>query len=201
VETQSVATMGRPREFDVQDALDRAMEVFWRQGYEGASVAELCQAMGIRPPSLYAAFENKAGLFRHVIDRYLEQKTRYVAEAFEAPSARGMVEGLVRGCADFLAEKGKPAGCLFMRSATAWSDGEECVWQELATRRAEGEARLRERLERAAADGELPPGIDPGEFTQYVAAVLEGMSARAAAGASAAELRQIGEMALRAWPE
>ena len=67
---------GPPREFDVNDALDRAMEVFWRHGYEGASVAELCQAMGIKPPSLYAAFENKAGLFRHVIDRYLEQKTR-----------------------------------------------------------------------------------------------------------------------------
>jgi AcrR family transcriptional regulator len=196
-----VTTMGRPREFDLNEALDRAMEVFWRNGYEGASVAELCEAMGIRPPSLYAAFENKAGLFRHVIDRYLEQKTSYVGWAFDAPSARAMVERLVRGCADFLSERGKPAGCLFMRSAAGWSDGEECVWQELSTRRAEGEARLRERLERAAAQGELPPGIDPGEFTQYIAAVLEGMSARAAAGATASELRQIGEMALRAWPE
>ena len=196
-----MATMGRPREFDLDDALDRAIEVFWRNGYEGASVAELCKAMGIKPPSLYAAFENKAGLFRHVIDRYLEQKTRYVAEAFEAPSARETVERLVRGCATFLSEKGKPAGCLFMRSAAAWSDAQDCVWQELAARRAEGEARLRERLQRAAAEGELPPGIDPGEFTQYIAAVLEGMSARAAAGASAAELRQIGEVALRAWPE
>ena len=71
-------------------------------------------------------------------------------------------------------------------------------WRRAAQR---ARRRLRERLERAAAEGELPPGIDPGEFTQYIAAVLEGMSARAAAGASAAELRQIGEMALRAWPE
>jgi AcrR family transcriptional regulator len=196
-----VKTMGRPREFDLNEALDRAMEVFWRNGYEGASVAELCEAMGIRPPSLYAAFENKAGLFRHVIDRYLEQKTSYVGWAFEAPSARGMVERLVLGCADFLSERGQSAGCLFMRSAAGWGDSEECVSKELSTRRAEGEARLRECLERAAAQGELPPGIDPGEFTQYIAAVLEGMSARAAAGATARELRQIGEMALRAWPE
>lgn len=195
-----MATMGRPREFDLDDALDRAMEVFWQHGYEGASVAELCQAMRIRPPSLYAAFENKAGLFRHVIDRYLEQKTRYFAEAFEAASARETIERLVRGCADFLAEKGNSAGCLFMRSSTAWCDDEACVWQELAARRAEGEARLRERLERAAAEGELAPGVDPGEFTQYIAAVLEGMSARAAAGATGSELRQIGEMALRVWP-
>ena len=69
-----MATMGRPREFDLNDALDRAIEVFWRNGYEGASVAELCEAMGIQPPSLYAAFENKAGLFRHALDRYLEQR-------------------------------------------------------------------------------------------------------------------------------
>lgn len=201
METRSVATMGRPREFDLDEALDRAMEVFWQHGYDGASISGLCQAMGIRPPSLYAAFENKAGLFRHVIDRYLEQKTRYFAEAFDEPSARGTVVRLVRGCAEFLAEKGKPVGCLFMRSTATWSDCEACVWEELASRRAEGEARLRERLERAAVEGELPPGIDPGEFTQYVAAVLEGMSARAAAGASGEELRQIGEMALRAWPE
>ena len=196
-----MATMGRPREFDVDEALDRAIEVFWLNGYEAASIAELCEAMGIRPPSLYAAFGNKAELFRHAIDRYLEQKTRYVAEAFEADTARETVETLVRGCADFLAEKGKPAGCLFMRSASAWGDAHGCVGQELAARRAEGETRLRTRLERAAAEGELPPGIDPGEFTQYIAAVLEGLSACAAAGTSGRELRQIGEMALRAWPE
>lgn len=196
-----MATIGRPREFDLDDALDRAVEVFWRHGYEKTSVAELCRAMGINPPSLYAAFESKAGLFRHVIERYLEQKTGYATEALAAPTAREMVVRLVRGLAGFLADAGQPAGCLFMRSAAAWGDAGDCVAQELAARRAHGLARIRERLDEAAAKGELPPGVDPGAFTQYIAAVLEGMSARAAAGADAAELRQIGEMALRAWPE
>ena len=197
-----MATMGRPREFDVDDALDRAMEVFWRNGYEGASVAELCQAMGIRPPSLYAAFGNKAGLFRHAIDRYLEQKTRYVAEAFEAPSAREMVERLVRGCADFLAEKGKPAGCLFMRSASAWGDGAglRLAGAGGAPRRGRGAAAgsawsaqpPRESSRRASI-----PASSPSMSPQCSRACRP---ARPPARARA-ELRQIGEMALRAWPE
>ena len=136
-----MATMGRPREFDLNDALDRAIEVFWRNGYEGASVAELCEAMGIKPPSLYAAFENKAGLFRHALDRYLERRVGYWDEALEAPSAREMVERLVRGCVDFLSEEGKPPGCLFVRSAASCSEAADCIRQELAARRAEGEAR------------------------------------------------------------
>ena len=152
-----MATMGRPREFDLNDALDRAIEVFWRNGYEGASVAELCEAMGIRPPSLYAAFENKAGLFRHALDRYLEQRAGYWDEALEAPTARAMVERLVRGCVDFLTEEGNPPGCLFVRSAASCSEATDCIRQELAVRRAEGEAQgagapgARGRRGRAAA--------------------------------------------------
>jgi len=195
-----VAIMGRPREFDLNDALDRAIEVFWRNGYEGASVAELCEAMGIKPPSLYAAFENKEGLFRHAIERYLERRVGYWDEALEAPSAREMVERLVRGCIDFLTEKGNPPGCLFVRSAASCSEAADCIRQELAARRAEGEARLRERLERAATDGELPPDLDPAGFARYLMAVLEGMTMRATVGASREELRQVGEMVLRAWP-
>ena len=87
-----------------------------------------------------------------------------------------------------------------MRSAASCSEAADCIRQELAARRAEGEARVRERLERAAAEGELPPDLDPAEFTRYLMAVLEGMSVRATAGAGREELRQVGEMALRAWP-
>ena len=194
-----MAAMGRPREFDLNQALDRAIEVFWRNGYEGASVAELCEAMRISPPSLYAAFENKAGLFRRALDRYLERRVGYWDEALEAPSAREMVERLVRGCVDFLSEEGNPPGCLFVRSAASCSEAADCIREELAERRAEGEARLRQRLEGAAARGELPPDLDPADFARYLLAVLEGMSMRAGAGAGREELRQIGEVALRTW--
>src|ERR671919_2716556 len=104
-EEASLMAMGRPREFDVDVALDRALDVFWRNGYEGTSIAELTEAMGINPPSLYAAFGNKENLFRKALDRYAEQRTRFWDEAREVETARGMVEHLLRASADFLTEE------------------------------------------------------------------------------------------------
>jgi AcrR family transcriptional regulator len=192
--------MGRPREFDVEKALDRALQVFWRNGYEGASVADLTQAMGINPPSLYAAFGNKEGLFRKALDRYVEQRTRFWDEALEAPTARGMVEHLVRGSADFLSDKSNPPGCLFVRSAMSCSEAEETIRRELSQRRIAAESVLRERLERARGAGELPDDLDPGDYARFIVTVLEGMSVRAAGGATREQLHRIADMALRTWP-
>jgi AcrR family transcriptional regulator len=94
-----VVAIGRPRAFDMDQALDRALDVFWRKGYEGATLCDLTAAMGINPPSLYAAFGNKEGLFRKALDRYGEIRTAYWAKALEAPTARGVAEALLRGTA------------------------------------------------------------------------------------------------------
>src|SRR5580658_4662785 len=103
---------GRPRAFDVNQALDRALQVFWRQGYEGSSLADLTQAMGINPPSLYAAFGNKAGLFRETLDRYTDGPAGYVRTALEAPTARAVAERLLQGAIDLLSDERHPRGCL-----------------------------------------------------------------------------------------
>jgi AcrR family transcriptional regulator len=192
--------MGRPREFDVEKALDRALDVFWRNGYEGASISDLTEAMGINPPSLYAAFGNKEGLFRKALDRYAAQRARFWDEAREAATARGMVEHLLRASADFLTEECNPPGCMIVRSAMSCSEAADAIRRELDARRAGGELILRERLERARDDGELPDGLEPADFSRYVMTVLEGMSVRAAAGANRAELHKVADMALRTWP-
>jgi AcrR family transcriptional regulator len=192
--------MGRPRGFDIEKALDRALQVFWRNGYEGASVADLTQAMGINPPSLYAAFGNKEGLFRKALDRYVEQRTRYWEEAFEEPTARRVIEHLLRGSADFLGNERNPPGCLFVRSAMLCGDAEEAIRRELTARRTAAETRVRDRLARAQGAGELPAELDPEDYTRYVLTVLEGMSVRAAGGASREQLHRIADMALRTWP-
>jgi AcrR family transcriptional regulator len=192
--------MGRPREFDVDRALEKALQVFWRNGYEGASVAELTAAMGINPPSLYAAFGNKEGLFRKALDRYAERRTEFWDEALAAPTARGIVERLLRRGADFLTEECNPPGCLFVRSALSCSAAAEAIQRELAARRANGEVRLRDRLEQAKSEGEMPPDFDPADYARYIMTVMEGMSVRAAAGATRAELHKVADMALRAWP-
>jgi AcrR family transcriptional regulator len=191
--------LGRPRGYDMGEALDRALQVFWRQGYEGASIAELTQAMGINPPSLYAAFGNKEGLFRKVLERYIAVRTKFWDEALAAPTARAMIEHLLHGTADFMTEACNPPGCLLVRGTIACSDMAQDIHQELVDRRREGERMVCERLIRAKAEGELPADLDPADFACYVATVLEGMSVHAAGGASRAELHKIADMAMRAW--
>src|SRR5579859_7138490 len=94
--------MGRPREFNFDEALDRALEVFWRKGYEGTSIPDLTEAMGINRPSLYAAFGNKESLFNKVLDRYTEKSGIHVRKALNEPTARGVVEIILRGTVDLL---------------------------------------------------------------------------------------------------
>lgn len=192
--------MGRPRAFDLDQALDQALQVFWRRGYEAASISELTQAMGINPPSLYAAFGNKEGLFRQVLDRYLAIRTKFWDHALAAPTARGVIERLLRGSADFLSDACNPPGCLLVRGAIACSDMAQDIHEELVARRKSGEQAVRERLEQAKSAGELPADIDPCGFACYIAAVLEGMSVHAAGGASREDLHRIVDMTLRAWP-
>lgn len=194
-----MTTMGRPREFDVDQALDQALEVFWRNGYEGASVADLTQAMGISPPSLYAAFGNKEGLFRKTLDRYVEKRTTFWQEAMQAPTAREMVERLLAGTVDFLSDECNPSGCLLVRGAMSCSEAADTIARELTARRAEGETILRDRLEQDRAKGALPPDLDPTDYARYIMTVLEGMSVRAAGGASRNELRKVADVALWTW--
>jgi hypothetical protein len=139
-------------------------------------------------------------LFCKALNRYVEQRTKYWDEAFDAPTARAMVEHLLRQSADFLTEKCNPPGCLIVRSALSCNDAEEAIQKELTARRAEGEVKLRRRFERAQKDSEMPPELDPADYARYVMTVLEGMSVRAAGGATRKELHKVADMALRAWP-
>jgi AcrR family transcriptional regulator len=191
---------GRPREFDADQALDRALEVFWRKGYEGATLPDLTKAMGISRPSLYAAFGNKEALFRKALDRYAEGPAAYVREALNEPTARAVAERLLGGAIDLAADRRHPRGCLMVQGALACSDAAESVRRELCARRAANEAAVRRRFERARAEGDLPAAADPTDLARYIVAVIQGMAVQAAGGASRAELRRVVQMALRAWP-
>jgi AcrR family transcriptional regulator len=156
--------------------------------------------MGINPPSLYAAFGNKEGLFRKVVDRYIERYAGFWEVARAAPTARAMVEHLLHASVDFVTDEANPRGCLMVRGAMACSEAATKIRDELVTRRATGEAMLRERFERAIAEGESSPELDPADYARYIMTVLEGMSVQAAGGASRADLHKVAEMTLRTWP-
>jgi AcrR family transcriptional regulator len=192
---------GRPREFDADRALDCALHVFWRKGYEGASLADLTKAMGINRPSMYAAFGDKEALFRKALDRYSTGPAAHVRAALNEPTARRVVERMLRGVAHALTDPRNPPGCLLVQGALACSGAAEAIRRELIVRRAQGEAQLCLRLKRAKADGDLPRNSKPADLARYVTTVTHGMTVQAAGGATHAELLRLVEMALRAWPK
>lgn len=192
--------MGRPREFDLDEALDRALEVFWAKGYEGTSIPDLTEAMGINRPSLYAAFGNKEELFRKALDRYAEKPAGYVREALAEPTARAVMEKLLRGAADSLSDRKHPRGCLLVQGALACGEEADSVRREVASRRDAGLTALRERFERAKAERDLPANLEPGDLARFVFVAIYGMSVQAAGGATREQLRRVAELALRIWP-
>jgi AcrR family transcriptional regulator len=193
------ARLGRPRAFDPDAALDRAMHVFWAKGYEGASLSNLTGAMRINRPSLYAAFGNKEQLFRKVLDRYMDGPVAFFRKALAAPKARDVVEQIFLGTARMAEDSRIPAGCLLVQGALAC--GNASARKEVAARRAAAEVALRRRLQRAKRGGDLPKNADPAELARYVMTIVRGMAVQAAGGASRDQLKRVAQIALRAWPK
>ncbi len=192
--------MGRQRKFDVEEALDQAVLVFWRLGYERTTLTDLCEAMGINRPSLYAAFGTKEQLFHQALDRYASGPHAYESEALALPTAREVAEALLRGAVDRQTGVETPHGCLAVLGATTHPDTDSPVARALIDARAAGEDAVRARLERAQAEGDLPADADPAELAAYLRTVIYGMTVKAATGATRPELERVVELALRAWP-
>ena len=190
--------MGRPREFDAETALDQAMEVFWRHGYEGATIAQLTEAMGINPPSLYACFGNKEGLLKAALDRYTKLRGVWMDEVVAAPTARDVAERMLMGIADKQTDPANPPGCLLVQGGIACGSGSENVPFELAARRAQNEDQLRDRFVRAKAEGDLKPTSDPAALARYVSAVSVGMGVMASSGSDREALQQVASVAVQA---
>lgn len=192
--------MGRSRTFDVDERLDRALEVFWRQGYEGTGLSDLTEAMGINRPSLYAAYGNKESLFRRALGRYLDGPAAHVRTALDRPTARAVAEVLLRGAVDVATSPDWPGGCLIVQSALATGVQGEPVQVELAALRRAAEAGLCERFERARSEGDLPAPAIPAALARYVWAISYGISVQAAGGVSREELHAMVDLTLQAWP-
>jgi AcrR family transcriptional regulator len=191
--------MGRPRSFCVEDALDRAMDVFWRKGYQGASLSDLTGAMSISAPSLYACFESKEGLFRAVLDRYEEAGKGFLQQVLDAPTSRASAELFLNGVAARATDPNNhPPGCLLLQSGLAGED--QRIPNELARHRAEKELALRERFECARRTGDLPQSADAGALARYLVTIANGMCVQASAGAKTEDLQTVAALALGAWP-
>ncbi|MDB5328107.1 MAG: putative transcriptional regulator, TetR family [Phycisphaerales bacterium] len=175
------------------------MRVFWKSGYEGASLPDLTAAMGINRPSLYAAFGNKESLFKKVVARYVEQNSGRFKAALDEPTARRVVEKLLHGTLN-PATKNCPRGCMLVQGALACSDAAEAIQKSLACERSNMETVLRTRFEKAVADGDTTAGQNPAAMAKYVATVMHGIAVELASGADIKTLQAAADIALRAMP-
>ncbi|RYG47738.1 TetR/AcrR family transcriptional regulator [bacterium] len=191
--------VGRPRAFDPDQALEAALGVFKNKGYEGASLSDLTEAMGINRPSLYAAFGNKEELFRKALARYSAGPTSGVVCAMNGPTARYAAERLLHaaveaaGCPDY-------RGCLTVVGALSCSEDGAMVQQELCAQRLGIQDALRDRFLKGQADGDLSPSADADALARFIATVHFGLSVQAASGATPENLRKVVETAFEAWP-
>lgn len=194
--------MARPREFDVDEALRRAMTLFWARGYEGVSLAELAAVMGINKPSLYAAFGDKEALFRKAVELYDTTTGRLATQALEeASTAREAIERVLRLNASDYAATDRPAGCMIVLAATVGAVENELIREYLAQCRREGEAALRRRIALGVTEGELPESVEAENLARFYNSVLQGMSIQARDGATSAQLNLIADAAMAAWPK
>jgi len=191
---------GRPLSFDREAALAVAMRLFWQHGFEATSVAELTQAMGITPPSLYAAFGDKRGLFREAVHLYLGGVGSVAESIAGAATARDAARDLLTAAAFGDSGEDTPPGCLLASSLVSSSIAAADMREELAEIRRGIEAALRLRMERDVRNGHLPDDTDAEALAGHVFAVVQGMSTLAKDGAGREKLLRIVDSAMASWP-
>ena len=198
--TAPAPTRGRPREFCPDAALAAALRVFWSKGYEGASMADLTDAMGITKPSIYAAFGNKEQLFIKALDLYEREKLDYMGKAMAEPTVRKVAEHLLRGALDNQTGQSEPKGCMGVINSMACGAEAECIREAVLERGAIAKRALIERFVRGKAEGDVPDHVDIDGLTSYLFAIIQGMAVQAGAGASRAELERLIDTSMLMWP-
>lgn len=198
--TQEHPSIGRPRGFDIDEALERAMLVFWERGYDGATLNDLTSAMGITRTSMYAAFGNKEELFGKAVQRYMLGPAGYVTAALRQPTALEVARAFLRGSVETSTRLDGPGGCLSVQGALVAGDSGSQARDALARSREQMWVQLRNRFRKAVREGELARGSDPGLLARYLMTVGNGIAVQAAGGVSRKELQAVADGALRHWP-
>jgi len=196
-----MARRGRPRRFDREDALWRAMKVFWALGYEGATLADLQKAMGgITAPSLYAAFGSKEELFREAVELYSRTLGAPMRKALaEKPTARASLEALLQAAVEAFCKPGAPRGCMLVLGAINSMPANKSVQDYLRGLRARRQKVIQQRLQRGVAEGELPSGLDLSALASFYTTVVDGLAIQARDGASRKALKFAARCAMAAW--
>ncbi len=192
---------GRPREFDRDSALKAAMLVFWRYGYEGASLADLTEAMEISKPTLYAAFGDKETLLREALHMYLGLHAEAYTTALNLPTVKQIAEAWLRLVGGVREEAAVPSGCFVVQGALVGSKASRVIQDELASIRNEATQKLEQRFARAKQEGGLPGTWEPGPLAQYLSALASGLAVQSSGGVPPEVLNQAVDQVMANWPK
>ncbi len=194
---------GRPKVFDREAALDKAMTLFWQHGYEATSLADLVEATGAKAPTLYAEFTNKEGLFRAVLDRYITRfASKHEAQLFcEEKSVESALEDYFTEIAACFTCTDTPAGCFMINTSATLAASSRDIARTVKSRHAMQEQTLIQFLRQRQERGEIPAHCNPQALAEYINCILQGMSISAREGATFEQLMQITRTTLRIWPE
>ena len=188
---------GRPISFDKAAALEAAMLLFWERGFEGTSMADLTQVMGLNPSSIYAAFGDKHALFQLAVKRYLDSRAQYAVRALEEATLERVIRALFDNTVAFLTTPGHPPTCMTLAGAMGTSVDATPARDLMTEIRKQNEVAIRERLLEARKRGELSKDINVDDYTRYLSSILAGLSIQSANGSTKAELKRTAQMALR----
>ena len=191
---------GRPRNFDTAKALDTALELFWKHGYEGTSIAMLAEAIGINVPSLYAAFGNKESLFLQSVERYGEQNGVLYHKAFQKKTAREVARAILDGEVELVTRFGTPDGCLMVQGALVTSPESEKIRKLMADLRGTAEQWMADRFQQSIDEGDLPPDADPAALACYLMTLNSGLAVQAKSGIKKKQLLEVVDIAMANWP-
>ncbi|KIC32329.1 transcriptional regulator [Leisingera sp. ANG-S5] len=192
------AAMGRQRSFDTDHVIEQAMLLFWERGYEAASMAELSAAMGLNPPSIYAAFGNKQALFERCTAHYVKHVATYAPRALdEEATAAKALRRLVSEAIEAFCTEQRPKGCLLISAATNCGKGSECAQELLAGYRQASESMIADRIRRGIAAGDMAVSVKPDLLAKFVSVLIQGFAAQARDGATADALHGVANLALR----
>jgi AcrR family transcriptional regulator len=202
MQTPQKQPRGRPRLLDREKALEAALLLFWRHGYEGTSIADLTETMGVTPPSLYAAFGSKEQLYREALDLYAASHGSFVARALaEEATARAAIERILHGAVRVYTEGPVPLGCMLANGILTCAPEHAEIAGELSRRRLTTIASLKARLDRAVREGEFDAGTDTKALAAYYGAIIQGLSIQARDGVPRKTLESIVAASLGVWPQ
>jgi AcrR family transcriptional regulator len=195
-----IKPVGRPRQFDIDSALNKALEVFRRKGYEATSLSDLTEALGINRPSLYAAFGNKEELFTKALARYVDGPIAYLSEVLKEKSSYDVVRQMLNRSVDLLTSPANPRGCLVIQSSFSSELEAKGIQQKITKGLANTERNLKERFDQAIKDGDLPGDVNSAVLAKYLTTIHRGLSMQAANGATKEVLYDVVELVLKSWP-